>query len=72
MKKYINTIIALLFILWTYEPGVIDTLEMSESLAGPWYAVAGPYLFTPDGTEYMVTVVPELPQAFFRVRRELP
>lgn len=71
MKKYINTIIAL-FIMWAYEPNVIDTLEMSESVDGPWYAVAGPYLFSADGADYMVTVVPELPQAFFRIRRELP
>lgn len=70
MKKYLNTIIAL-FILWTYEPGVIDTLEMSEHLGGPWVSLARPYFFSPGGESYRVFIIPEFSQAFFRVRREL-
>jgi len=69
MKKFVNTIIAL-FVLWTYEPGVIDTLETCFFPGGPWIPVAGPYFFTPDGASYRVLIVPELSQSFFRVKRE--
>lgn len=68
MKKFIN-LLCLLFVLWNYEPGVIDTLEYQEYIGGPWTEVAGPYLLTPGGVDYKVPIDTTLAQAFFRVKR---
>ena len=68
MEKFTNLFLTL-FVLWTFEPGVTDTLEFQEYIGGPWTAVARPYFFTPDGGEYKVQIIPLFPQGIFRVSR---
>lgn len=69
-----NTIIAALltmFIVWDYEPGTKDSLEMAPTPAGPWNYYGELTLPAPVNGVYKVPVSPGFEKMFFRVKREI-
>jgi hypothetical protein len=69
MKNSITALLLAMFLIWDYEPGVTDKLEMSFNVDGPW----SPYAVTlvPENGVYRVPVPAEFRSAFFRVKREI-
>jgi len=73
MRKFANLLlVASMFILWDFEPGVKDTLEASPSPAGPWnyFGIDGQVPEPIDG-KYKVPIALEFEKLFFRVKREI-
>jgi hypothetical protein len=72
MRKFANLLlVAIMFIIWDFEPGVKDTLEIAPTPNGPWNYYGPIELPSAVNGQYKVPVLPAFEKSFFRVKREI-
>ncbi len=71
MLKNLLPVALSLLVLWKFEFGVEDVLEIAPTPDGaPWIEVPGPYPLDDTKTEYRIPVPADGKANFFRLRRD--
>jgi len=70
MRKFINAFFAAtMFLVWDFEPGVKETVEVTANPAGPWFFYG--HAPAPVDGVCKVHIPHNYEKLFFRVKREI-